>query len=110
MLRKLIKKEDVPAAELEAFERLLNASLTPVAAPSEFVSKLRNQLLWSDIPEHIPTPAVRLPRAVLLLGGVVGSILVLMTSIRGLVSLLGVIGLIRQQVRRSQPHKTAAAT
>jgi len=91
--------------DLKLLESQLTAVLQPLDPRPEFVKSLRFQLATREIQV---APAL-LPRKVsnglLVAGGVVGSILMLITSIRGLISLVSVIGLVFQRFNRNPQNQ-----
>lgn len=89
------KRDKVAENEFQHLERRLESSLLPVTPRPEFVQDLRGRLMnhvsLSDQTSTIPD---EIPRGWLVAGGVVGSILMLLINLRGLLSLVGVFGLL----------------
>jgi hypothetical protein len=101
MMNKFFRKIDPSVkAELESLEASLAATLIPVKPRPEFVRDLRTQL-FDLSPEIEPkTAPPRFQNILLIVGGILGGLLMVIASIRGLISLIGVTGLILQHFRR----------
>lgn len=83
--------------ELFALEEKLRGILIPVVPRSEFVQDLRHRLARRKfILDLIPQ---RIQSIVFVLGGLVGSLAILLMGLRAVLSLVGVIGIMRQQYR-----------
>lgn len=87
--------------ELKVLETKLKKYLQPVPPRSEFVSDLFVKMMSSDI--HVPKKFLGMPisNKLLIAGGIVGSLLMLITSIRSLLSLLGFLGLLIHYLQRN---------
>ena len=109
MFENFLQRRKKKKANLELLESLLDATLTPIEPRSDFVHNLRRQLMVSDLQDQIIRPTVTVPRGLLVAGGILGSFLVLLTSIRGMMSLISVISLLVQQARRSSEPKPATS-
>ncbi len=94
--------------DLSRLERQLASTLTPVAPRRDFVDDLRSRLM-AFTPQTTPALAVESERAVprkwIVAGGVAGSLLMLIVSIRGLLSIAGLFRLFVENRRSpaSQP-------
>lgn len=92
--------------DLKVMEDRLAATLLPVLPRQEFVSDLRSRLM-NHAAQSVPDLVIRQEPAVsrgwILAGGVAGSILVLVMSIRGILSIAGLIGLLVQQRKAPTP-------
>lgn len=87
--------------DLKFLESKMQEYLHPVPPRNEFVSSLYQRLMASDIPEAQEIINGNVSRQLLVAGGIVGSILILITSIRGLISLLGMLGFVVQYIQRN---------
>ncbi len=94
--------------DLEKIEARLAAAMQPVSPRAEFVSDLRARLLKSA---PAPSPTLQLdiagkansPRGWLVAGGVAGSAVMLIIGLRGLLSIVGLIGLLLQRRQSEEP-------
>lgn len=94
--------------DLKVMEDRLAATLIPVLPRQEFVSDLRSRLMAHaarSTPDLVIRQETSISRGWILVGGVAGSLLVLIMSIRGLLSIAGLIGVFVQQRKAptSQP-------
>jgi hypothetical protein len=82
--------------DLQDLEMRLQGALVPVAPRAEFVEGLRKNLLvqFSGVELTRPEQNQRLQTGLLVAGGVVGSVFVVLAGVRGIVSLVGVVGLV----------------
>jgi hypothetical protein len=91
-MRLFQKKQPNNEDELRKMEMRLMTTLQPVLPRAEFVRELGLKLAEKEI---LITPKFRLNKklsnGLLVAGGVIGSIIMILTSIRGLVSLIGVV-------------------
>jgi len=99
------KQKDIDLSKLES---RLAESLRPIAPRQEFVDDLRSRLLTHrslSAQDIVIQNKQAVPRGWIVAGGVVGSLLMLIVSIRGLLSIAGLISLFVQQRRQpaSQP-------
>ena len=102
---RLFKRKSI---DLSKVERRLAETLRPIAPRQEFLDGLRSRLVahQSHSAQDLVVRSNRaFPRGWMVAGGVVGSLLMLVVSIRGLLSIVGLIGLFIQQRRQptSQP-------
>ncbi|MBM3145744.1 MAG: hypothetical protein FJ010_12410 [Chloroflexi bacterium] len=86
----------------------MTETFRPVAPRQEFTADLRSRLMAyrpRSTQEIVVRSRQAAPRGWLLAGGVVGGLLMLIVGIRGLLSIVGLIGLFVQQRRQlaSQP-------
>lgn len=94
--------------DLKVMKDRLAATLLPVIPRQEFVSDLRSRLMAHaarSAPDLIIRQEPAVSRGWILAGGVAGSLLVLIMSIRGILSIAGLIGLFVQERKpaASQP-------
>ncbi len=99
------KQKDIDLTKLES---RLAKTLRPIAPRQEFVDDLRSRLMAHQAlstQNIVIQEKQAVPRGWLVAGGVVGSLLMLIVSIRGLLSIAGLIGLFMQERRQpaSQP-------
>jgi len=99
------KQKDIDLTKLES---RLAETLRPIAPRQEFIDDLRSRLMAHrslSTQDIIIQQKQTVPRGLIVAGGVVGSLLMLVVSIRGLLSIAGLISLIVQQRRQlaSQP-------
>lgn len=99
------KQYDIDLSKLES---RLAETFRPIAPRREFVDDLRSRLMAHRSPsaqDIVIQNQQAVPRGWLVAGGVVGSLLMLIVSIRGLLSIAGLISLFVQQRRQpaSQP-------
>jgi hypothetical protein len=102
MMMKIFKKRNTTVeTDLKLFESKMREYLQPLQPRPEFVDGLYTRLVSSDLPE---TPKLLIgngAQRLLIAGGIIGSVLMVITSVRGLVSLLGFLGLIVQYIQRN---------
>ena len=83
--------------DLQRLETELSEKLIQIEPEAQFVIKLR-QILLKQLPnvELIPSPPQHqaLQTGLLVAGGILGSVFVLLTGVRGFISLIGIVGLI----------------
>ena len=97
--------------ELERMEEKLDAVLCPIEPRREFVDDLRERLMARfavEVTDSAGEAAREGSNRWLLAGGVVGTVLMLITSIRGLLSIAGLIGLLIHYF--NQEHKQGPAS
>ena len=89
--------------DLLALERRLQANLEPVTPRAEFISDLRFNLMHQNLKRE-PVPQKNQPwqDVFLVVSGIVGIGLALLTGVRGLVSLISVVGLLVSWFRQTQ--------
>ena len=99
---KLFKQKDPGLeADLRKLETLLHSTLQPVSMRPEFLTNLGARLASGDIPsiqERIPR---QLSNFLLIVGGLIGSLLMIVGGVRGLISLIGVAGQVIHRVQKS---------
>lgn len=101
------KKNEIDE-ELQGLESKLQRILVPVVPRSEFVGGLRKRLL-KQVPEielTVQPQNQALQTGLLITGGIVGGIFVVLTGVRGLVSLVGVIGLLVSWLKQNSQDST----
>jgi len=87
--------------ELKMLENKMREYLHPVPPRTEFVSTLYQRLMTTDILATQGLISGNASKHLLVAGGIIGSILIVITSIRGLISLLGMLGLGVQYLQRN---------
>ncbi len=87
--------------DLKALEKKLREYLQPIPPRAEFVTGLYNRLITADVSDPQHSLSGNTSKRLLVAGGIIGSILLVITSIRGLISLLGVLGLLVQYLMRN---------
>jgi hypothetical protein len=107
---RLWKKTEVDQ-ELQILEERLQETLVPVAPRAEFVEGLRRNLLLQLAGVEL-TPAAQnqnLQTGLLITGGILGGIFVVLAGIRGIVSLIGMAGLLISLLKQDtqQPASTS---
>jgi len=105
-----LRKDHRLKEDLQQLEQQLAEILKPVSPRSEFVHDLHKSLLAREIRPSASKQAQMLDRRLLVAGGVLGSVLLIITGIRGLISLISVVGLLIQWFsRNSQRRQTTPA-
>ena len=102
--------------EILQMEKILQESLTPVAPQPEFVADLRQNLLvqfprWytTGVAESSePARAGKLQTGILVASGIAGSILLVISGIRGILSLIAAITLL-MNMRHNSRHSASKA-
>ena len=96
-----------PLEDLQHIERDLTRALRPVVPRQEFIHDLRSRLIAHTF-QSVPVKAEKpMDRRWLLAGGVVGSLFVLLNTFRGVLTLIGLIGLIVQILVREKRSTTS---
>lgn len=99
---KLLKRKKTDLDEdLKLLEMKLREFLQPVPPRTEFVTELYSKILSSDYQNSSKILPINIPNKLLVAGGIIGSILLLITSIRGLISFLGFAGLLINYLQRN---------
>ena len=99
---KIFRKGDPEVdPDLKALETKLREYHQPIPPRTEFVTGLYNRLITTDISEAQHLLSGNTSKRLLVAGGITGSVLLVITSIRGLISLLGVLGLLVQYLLRN---------
>lgn len=91
--------------DLRKLESHLRTALQPVSIRPEFLRQLEARLMFGNIPpvkSRIPT---RLSQILLVVGGILGSVMVLIAGIRGLISLLVVLVQLIQKMSKNTRHR-----
>ena len=104
------KKAEIDA-ELQGLELKLENALSPVIPRPEFVAGLRKNLL-QHTPEIDLVPASqnqKLQTGILITGGVLSALAMIFTGVRGMVSIVGIIGLLISLIRQ-EAQKTPASS
>ena len=95
------KKDTTVDTDLKMLESKMREYLQPLQPRPEFVEALYTRLVSSDLPETPKILQGNRAQWLLIAGGIIGSILMVITSDRGLVSLLGFLGLLVQYIQRN---------
>lgn len=104
----LRKNEPDLEQDLRRLELNLMATLQPIAPRTEFVHELRARLAEKEFGPKLFSR--KIPNHLLIAGGVVGTVIMIATSIKGLISLIGVIGIVfRFFTRESRRHQASPA-
>ncbi len=91
--------------ELKKLESHLRNALQPVSIRPEFLNNLQARLLSGDIPTVQRQIPRRLSQVLLLAGGILGSVMVLIAGIRGLVSLVFVLVQLIQRLSKNTQRR-----
>jgi hypothetical protein len=104
------RKDPTIAEDLKRLEMQLRLTLQPVAPRLDFVNSLQARLLSSPFQSAAKPLPQKISHAILVFGGILGSILMIVTGIRGLISLVSVVRLVVQTLsRNSQKRQTTPA-
>jgi len=96
-----------PIAELQDMEQNLTGTLRPVVPRQEFVRDLRSRLIAHTF-QSVPVPVGKsIDRRWLIAGGALGSIFVLLSALRGILAVIGLVGLFVQYLGREK-HSPAS--
>ncbi|MEN8173190.1 MAG: hypothetical protein ABFS03_09965 [Chloroflexota bacterium] len=91
-----------PQDNFQVMEDKLDGTLRPVVPRQEFKHNLRSRLIAHTF-KSVPVPASRsIDRRWLFAGGALGSIFVILTTIRGILSVIGLVGLLLQYLDRQK--------
>jgi len=89
--------------DLSGVENLLRQNLVPVIPSQEFVAGLRLNLL-NQIPQDVEVAISKQKRNIqtglVVTGGILGGILLILSGVRGIVSLVGMVALIINWIRQ----------
>ncbi len=101
---KIIKwwKKNETNEDFQGLELKLQTTLIPVIPRPEFIAGLRKSLL-KQVPEinlTLEPQSQKLQTGLLITGGVLGAMAMVLTGIRGLVSVVGVIGLLLSIIKQ----------
>ncbi len=96
-------------------EALLEETLTPVAPRPEFAAELRQNLVArfprrNTVTLAEPEQSGKLQAAVVVASGILGSLLLIMSGIRGIISLAAAILLLVSWLRQNTQHQSPTAT
>ena len=106
----LRKKDPNLEHDFRKLEMQLKATLRPVSPRSEFVNDLRVRLSDREIKIGPKILSMKISNSLLVAGGIIGSVIMILTSIKGLISLIGMIGIVfRFITRESQRRQTSPA-
>jgi len=98
-------------AEIQSFERELEDAFLPVKPRPEFIVNLRRNLMRQNFEmDLVPTSKnLNLQTGILITGGFLSAFLIVLTGLRGMVSIIGVIGLLISVFRESNQESAAPA-
>jgi len=93
-------------------ENLLQRNLVPVVPTQDFVAGLRKSLM-NQIPQEVEhtltTQRRKLQTGFVIIGGILGSVLVILSGVRGIISFIGIFALLINWLRQySQQTPTAS--
>ena len=92
--------------DIEELQLKLESTLTPVKPRPEFLAGLQAGLYARDIQmAAFPSISRKISNGLLVAGGVLGSLLMIIASIRGLISLFGLLGSISQRLFKVSPFR-----
>ena len=94
--------------DLKALETQLAATFRWMTPRPEFVSDLRSRLATREIQPVSALLPQKVSSSLLVAGGILGSLLMVITGIRGLISLVGVVGLVFQFFNRNAQRRQLA--
>lgn len=98
---KIFRREDPDLeSSLKRLENQLMEALQPVPPRRQFVNSLYIKMVAKDFPTATPGFSQKVSNGVLITGGIVGSVIMLVTGIRGLISLISFVGLVFQHLSR----------
>lgn len=100
MFRK--KRQSYSENDIARLEDHLGAVLQEIDPGVEFRTRLSDQLRKMDIPPYIEQNRERLKKTLLITGGVIGSLLIVVTSVRTVLSILGLLKLVTN--RKQSPN------
>ena len=106
---KLFRRKQELEKDIAEFEAFLSAALLPQMPRPEFVSDLGRQLRFQGLKIMPIKPLEKYRKSILMASGILGSAIMLVTSIRGIMALAGVISLIVQRNRNSLERSTVQA-
>ena len=97
--------------EIEGLELKLQSALTPVAPRPEFAEGLRKRLLKQtpEISVAIEARRQKIQTGLLITGGVFGAVAMIFTGIRGIVSVVGIIGLLISMIKQEMQDAPAVS-
>ena len=101
------KQYDIEA-DLKRLESQLDEYLSPVIPSLSFTSNLKALILSGKIPLKRRLLSEKMTSRLLFAGGVIGSFVMLITSIRGLISLIHVITLLIKNSNKNTQEKQAS--
>lgn len=94
--------------DLRKLETHLRETLQPVSIRPEFMRTLQARLIAGDIPpvkRRIPS---RLSNILLVAGGILGSLMVIIAGIRGIISIIFVLGQVIQRLIKDAQRRREA--
>ena len=92
MFRK--KSTNYSESDINRLEDRLGVVLQEINPNAEFRQRLSEQLMRREIPPYIEQNRDRLKKTLLITGGVIGSLLIVVTGLRTFVSILGLFKLV----------------
>ncbi len=102
-------KKNVGDDEFLNLELKLQSSLTPVGLRTEFVDGLRKNLLkqMPKIDLSVEYQSPKLQTGLLITGGALGALAMVLTGVRGLISVIGVVGLFVSMIKHHSQESSA---
>jgi len=82
------RKNSSRDVELEFLEKRLRSTLRPIAPRPGFVSSLGTRLLTGDFQSRPSQSTQKVSNVLLVAGGIIGSVVMVIASIRGILSLI----------------------
>jgi hypothetical protein len=95
---------------LDEVENLLRSNLVPVIPSQEFVAGLRKNLLFQfpqEVEEMVNQQRTKLQTLLVITGGVFGGALIVLSGVRGVISLMSVFVLLISWLRNHQKFQQA---
>jgi hypothetical protein len=106
---KLFRRKDPGIdEELKKLEMKLLATLQPVAPRLDFVNNLQVRLLSGKFRSGSKPLTKNVPHGILVFGGILGSIVMIITGVRGLIALVTVVRLVIQNMNRNSQKRQAS--
>jgi len=99
------QKEREMDEDLKELEVYLQQVLQPVAPRAEFTRRLNARIMSREIPPSSKILPPNITNGLLVAGGVLGSLIMLVTSIRGLISLISFVGLFFQYLNKNNQRR-----
>ena len=96
------KRKSYSENDIARLEDHLGAVLQEIDPGVDFRQRLSDQLRKREIPPYIEQNRERLKKTLLITGGVIGSLLIVVTSVRTVISILGLFKLVTN--RKQTPN------
>jgi hypothetical protein len=101
------RKDPTIEADLKKLEMQLRLTLQPVAPRLDFVNSLQARLLSGTFQSGAKPLPQKISHGLIVFGGILGSILMIITGIRGLISLISLVRLVIQTMNRNVQKRQA---